>query len=426
MKKIIGIFLFLLSINLLAQDNMIVSELKFTGLKRTKESFLKRLVKTKTNVVYDSVLVAEDIERLKRLPGIASASYSVEKNGDSTVLVYDVVENFTIIPGLRIATANDGSFAYRVSAFEFNLFGNNQLFGGFYEKNIFNSYGVFWEHPFLFSDKLGVGLNYQDRTTQEPVFFAQGDKDYRFNSKSAEAKLLFSFDFKNEAELGASFVKESYLFEGEDPIPNTPLSLAADKLIYRAVYRYVDLDIDYQYFDGIISEFTGQYLQFLEGEAPADNFLGSFVSLRNDFTYYKKVNDKGNWASRLRLAAAFGNEDSPFAPFTLDNQLNIRGVGNTVDRGTAAIVLNTEYRHTLYEKGWFVVQGNAFVDAGSWRTPGEDFSQLFDGSSTRLYPGLGFRLIHKKIFNAVFRFDYGFGIGNEATNGIVFGIGQYF
>ena len=142
--------------------------------------------------------------------------------------------------------------------------------------------------------------------------------------------------------------------------------------------------------------------------------------------YYKKIRENGNWASRLRVAAALGNEDSPFAPFTLDNQLNIRGVGNTVDRGTAALVLNTEYRHTFYERGWFVLQGNAFVDVGSWRNPGQNFSQLFDGSSTRLYPGIGFRLIHKRIFNAVFRLDYGFGIGSDATRGIVFGIGQYF
>jgi len=97
-----------------------------------------------------------------------------------------------------------------------------------------------------------------------------------------------------------------------------------------------------------------------------------------------------------------------------------------VDRGTAAIVLNTEYRHTLYEKDWFVVQSNTFVDLGTWRNPGNDFSQLFEGTSTRLYPGLGIRFIHKRIFNAVFRLDYGFGIGDEATNGLVFGIGQYF
>jgi hypothetical protein len=42
--------------------------------------------------------------------------------------------------------------------------------------------------------------------------------------------------------------------------------------------------------------------------------------------------------------------------------LNIRGVGNIIDRGTAAIVLNTEYRYTLYEKGWFSLKGNTFID----------------------------------------------------------------
>ncbi len=425
MKKIFFLCFFSIGV-LLYSQNQKISEIQFSGLKKTKETFLRRLIKVKTNVPYDSVLVVKDIERLKRLPGIANADFSLEKKPEGIIVNYLIEENFTIIPGLRIATANDGSFAYRVSVFEFNFLGNNQIIGGFYEKNVFNSYGAFWEHPFLFSDKVGIGFNYQNVTTQEPVFFQEGDKDYRFNSEMFEGKFLFSFDFNNEAELGAVYVKEAYNFEAENPIPDKPLSLNADKLIYKAGYRYVDLDINYQYLDGISSEFTGQYIQFLNGDESGNEFLNSFFSLRNDFIYYKKVKEKGNWASRLRLAAAFGNEDSPFAPFTLDNQLNVRGVGNTVDRGTAAIVLNTEYRHTFYEKGWFVVQGNAFIDAGSWRTPGENFSQLFEGSATKFYPGIGFRLIHKRIFNAVFRLDYGFGIGSNATNGIVFGIGQYF
>lgn len=425
MKKILLAWIVLLGINLQAQDYS-VSSISFQGLKKTKESFLKRLIKTQEAGAYDTLKIIGDIERLKRLPGIANAEYTAKISNSQVALTYIVEENFTIIPGARIATANDGSFAYRLSVFEFNLLGNNQLFGGFYERNVFDSYGAFWEHPFLFSDKLGVGLNYQDITTQEPVFFDDGDKNYRFNSKNFETQLIFSFDFNNEAELGAILVKENYLFDEENPIPGRPTELNADKLLYRAAYRYVDLDIDYQYIDGIQSEFTGQYIQLLNGDAAGEQFLNNFLSLRNDLTYYKKVGANGNWANRFRLAATIGNEDSPFAPFTLDNQLNIRGVGNTVDRGTASIVLNTEYRHTFYEKGWFVVQGNAFIDAGSWRKPGEDFSQLFDGSQTRLYPGVGLRFIHKRIFNAVFRLDYGFGIGTDATNGLVFGIGQYF
>ena len=240
----------------------IITELHFSGLKKTKEGFLRRLIKVKPNTPYDSLLVIKDIERLKRLPGIANASYEISDQGEGSVLKYAIEENFTIIPGLRIATANDGSFAYRLSVFEFNLFGNNQLLGGFYEKNVFNSYGVFWEHPFLFNDKVGVGLNYQNVTTQEPVFFQEGTKNYRFNSEMFEGKFIFSLDFNNEVELGAIYAKEVYSFEGDDPIVNTPLNLEANKLIYKAQYRYVNLDIDYQYFDGITSEFTGQYIDF--------------------------------------------------------------------------------------------------------------------------------------------------------------------
>lgn len=425
MPKLIYAVIFLGSFLLGAQQDHTV-QLEFEGLKRTKEHFLRRLIKVRSGDSYDSLMVKKDIERLNRLPGIANARDSIIETNEGTKLIYILDENFTLIPGLRINMANDGSFAYRLSAFEFNFLGNNQLLGGYYERNVFNSFGVFWEHPFLFSDKVGVGFNYQDITRQEPIFFDAGDKDYRFNSKQFEGNVLFSFDFNNEAELGALFVKETYSFKGNDPVPGAPLFAEANKLFYRGVYRYVDFDIDYQYFDGVQNEFTAQYVHQLNGDPAGEEFLGDFLLLRNDLIFYKKTGARGNWANRLRLAVAIGNEDSPFAPFTLDNQLNIRGVGNVVDRGTAAIVLNTEYRHTVFEKGWFVVQTNAFVDAGTWRNPGEPFSQLFDGSSTRLYPGLGFRLIHKRIFNAVFRLDYGFGIGNNATNGIVFGIGQYF
>jgi hemolysin activation/secretion protein len=101
-------------------------------------------------------------------------------------------------------------------------------------------------------------------------------------------------------------------------------------------------------------------------------------------------------------------------------------VGNTIDRGTGSIVLNTEYRYTFYDKAWFALQGNAFIDAGSWRNPGGQLDDFAAASNFRVYPGVGLRFIHKKIFNAIFRIDYGVGVTKNATSGLVFGIGQYF
>tara|TARA_R110002094_G_scaffold108035_1_gene106099 strand:- start:79 stop:738 length:660 start_codon:yes stop_codon:yes gene_type:complete len=219
--------------------------------------------------------------------------------------------------------------------------------------------------------------------------------------------------------LGANFFTEDYEYITGATNPDVPLNLVVDKMLYKLFYEYNDVDNFYQYRDGFKSSFNFQYVTSTNEALP--EFLIGF----NDFVYYDRIGEKGNWASRLRLGVATNN-DSPFAPFAVDNNLNIRGVGNTIDRGTAAIVLNTEYRHTLYEKDWFVLQGNVFVDGGSWRNPGGDFGDFGDSQNLRVYPGAGLRFIHKRIFNTVFRIDYGYGITKNATNGFVFGIGQYF
>ncbi len=424
MNKIIIAFFFmgLISMKLSAQNR--IKEFEIEGNKKTRTSFLERLALVKSQTVLDSVKIEADIRRLKLSPSVANATYKVVNlSGNQYKVTYVIEENFTIIPGLGISTANNGEFAFRVSLFEFNLLGRNQLIGGFYRRDIFDSYGAFWEAPYLFTRKFGFGINYQNLISQEPVFFEDNNTvNYQFDSRAFEAKFMYEYNFHNRFELGVNISKEIYNFIAEEEVvlPNdAPAELDANKLAIISEYEYNNINIDYQYKEGFRSLFTGRLV------TGGNEFLKNTFIGRNDFEYFKRIGDKGNWANRLRLAFAT-NDKTPFAPFAVDNQLNLRGVGNTIDRGTAAIVINSEYRHTLFEKGWFAFQTNVFVDAGSWRNPGGNFGELVDGSTVRLYPGAGIRFIHKRIFNAVFRLDYGYGIGNEATNGIVFGIGQYF
>lgn len=201
-----------------------------------------------------------------------------------------------------------------------------------------------------------------------------------------------------------------------------PEVLAVDRVSAVGEYEYNNLTNVYQYVNGFRSIFTYGFTLDSKGN---NDLLRNFFIGRNDFEYFKRIGDKGNWANRLRLGYAT-NDTTPFAPFALDNQLNIRGVGNTIDRGTASVVINTEFRQTVYEKGWFAMQANAFVDAGTWQEPGGNLGDLVEGKKASLFSGLGLRFIHKRIFNAVFRIDYGIGMGKKANNGIVFGIGQYF
>ncbi len=385
-----------------------------------RTSFVRNLAKVKPGQPLDSLKMQQDIAKLKRLAGVSHAYYQVFYSHDDLYNVfYNIEENFTLIPNVNIWTANNEQFAYKVGLYDYNFLGRNIAFGGFYQNNGFDSYGVNFIAPYLFTNQLGLAINHQNWTSEEPLFLNNSAADYVYTNRSFEVLGLYELNFKNNVRLGLNYFTETYDYIRGATDPSIPQFLELDKWMVKFVYEHDDLDYYYQYVSGFKSQF---YFQYVTSE---NDFQDNFLIGWNDLFYFKRIGEKGNWANRFRLGIA-SNDDSPFAPFSVDNNLNVRGVGNIIDRGTAALVLNTEYRHTLYEKDWFVLQGNAFVDAGTWRNPGGDLNDFWDARNMRIYPGVGLRFIHKNIFNATFRIDYGYGITQGASNGIVFGIGQYF
>ncbi|GGX22472.1 hypothetical protein [Aquimarina muelleri] len=400
-------------------QDKVISEIHIQGNNKTKIASILKLTTIKQGNALDSLQIEKDIKRLKRLPSIAHAYYQVNTKEEGYEVVYGIEENFTIIPSVNVYTTNNDEFAFRLGLYEFNLMGRNITLGAIYQNDIYSSYGANLRAPFLFGKNLGIALNYSNLTTQEPVFLENGTADYKYNNTSYEILGLYQFNLQNRIELGINYFNEEYTYKTGATADGVPLDFDVNKLLYKLIHEYDNLDYDYQYVSGFKSVFNMQYV------ISTEDILPDFIIGWNDFLYYKRIGKKGNWASRLRLGLAT-NDDSPFAPFAVDNNLNIRGVGNTIDRGTGVIVLNTEYRHTIYEKDWFVLQSNVFVDGGSWRNPGGDFGDFGESQNFRIYPGVGLRFMHKRIFNAIFRIDYGHGITENATNGFVFGIGQYF
>ena len=413
------IYIILFSVCTFAQDKEIL-EFNVQGNKKLKTTFVKKIAKVESGITLDSTLLDEDIKRLKRLPGVSHAYCQVFYSQDNFYNVfYNIEENFTIIPTVNVYTTNDEEFAYRLGIYEFNALGQNIIFGGFYQKDIFSSYGINLRAPFLFNRVLGLAINHQDLNTLEPVFFNNTSADYKYRNKSYEVLALYQPNFKNRFEVGINYFLEEYEYRRGFTNASIPQELTVNKLLYKGIYEYNNLDYYYQYVSGFKSTFNFQYVTSTSEDLP------DFVIGWNDFHYFTRVGDKGNWASRVRLGLS-SNDNTPFAPFSVDNNLNLRGVGNTIDRGTGAIVLNTEYRQTLLDKNWFALQGNVFLDAGSWRNPGGDFNDFTDSNNIRVFPGLGLRFIHKRIFNAIFRIDYGIGITSGEPQGLVFGIGQHF
>ncbi|WP_291789497.1 outer membrane protein assembly factor [Maribacter sp.] len=397
-----------------------VEKLDILGSNRTKISFINNLVEAKQGMLLDTLIMERDIQRLKRLPSISHATYHVNLlNDDRCEVKYVIEENFTLIPFANLFSSSNDDFAFRIGLQEFNFLGRNISLGAFYQYDNYSSYGVSVRAPYLFSNKIGLALNYNNFTTLEPVFFQDNTADYKYSNTGVELLGLYELNFKNRVELGFSFFTEDYNYIAGATNAEVPLALNVDKHLFKFIYDYNGLNYFYHYLDGFRSQLNLQYV------GSTDENLPEFLIGFNDFTYFKRIGDRGNWANRLRLGLA-SNVDSPFAPFTVDNNLNIRGVGNTIDRGTGMIVLNTEYRQTLIDRNKFVLQGNIFIDGGTWRNPGGDFDDLLKTDNLRIYPGVGIRFMHKRIFNAIFRIDYGYGITKDGDNGIVFGIGQYF
>lgn len=420
MLKLILPFTFFFLATLAYSQEFKIQQVKIEGNQKLKTSFVLDLINSKKSGILDSVLLNEDAIRLKRLPAVANASYVTTKIDEEFFdVTFTIEENFTLIPFANLFSSSNDDFAFRVGLQEFNLLGKSITLGGFYQYDVFHTYGLHLRAPYLISNKMGLALSYNDFETLEPIFFSNTSADYKYSNTGVELMGLYELDFKNRFEFGFSLFTEDYQYLEGATQEGIPQELNVKKHLFKLIYNFENIQYHYQYLNGFRSTLNFQYV------GSSNENLKDFLIGFNDFVFYKRIGAIGNWANRLRLGLA-SNYNTPFAPFTVDNNVNIRGVGNTIDRGTAAIVFNTEYRHTLIDKEWFVLQSNVFVDGGTWRLAGGGFDDFSNQNNLRIYPGVGLRFMHKRIFNAIFRIDYGHGITKNASKGIVFGIGQYF
>lgn len=72
------------------------------------------------------------------------------------------------------------------------------------------------------------------------------------------------------------------------------------------------------------------------------------------------------------------------------------------------------------------LQGNVFVDMAGIRLVDSKLSQLFKSENNYQYGGIGLRFIHKYIYKAVLRIDYGINLDGFKNSSLVFGIDQFF
>lgn len=192
--------------------------------------------------------------------------------------------------------------------------------------------------------------------------------------------------------------------------------VAGDKSLAKLIFKSNHLNYAEHQIAGWYNQLNVEWIKTISG---GENFFTAFHELR----YFARPARRINWANRIRLGLSTNNAN-PFAPFVLDSYVNIRGVGDRVDRGTGSVVVNTELRYTVWDRAVMAVQGVAFADFGSWRQPGGSLDDFLENDNMRAFSGAGIRVIYKKAFDTMLRLDYGFDY--NGNTGLVFGIGQYF
>ena len=422
--RFILITLFVCTLSNLAKAQLGVdatlSAIKFEGNKKSNLSYLYKNIICEVNHAVSDSLIKADVQRLNNLSGIGNATYRIDTVGRSQILVFQLEEVRTLIPILNLGRITDNLF-FQVGFADINWKGKGQVLSVSYLNNDNRHSGnIFFKNPHINNSSWGFSASLSTWSSEEPLFFPEGTVFYEYGNDGVGLTGIYHINRYSNIEFGGTYFVENYE-RGElfSEITFGPDQLTQPKALSKLAYTVSHVNYDRFYLDG-----RSTFIQYQNVFNTLDNSW--FHIIQAQIHSYWKHGKKGNFANRLNLGLAT-NSDSPFAPFVADSHVNIRGIGNRIDRGTAQVILNSEYRHTLYyKKRTAAVQGVIFSDIGTWRNPGGTLSQLIDLSEVRIFAGVGLRFIYPKIHGAVLRIDYSVELNESKTRGLVVGLGQYF
>ena len=449
--KIIFCFLLLtIPVLLTAQTkNLTVSEVTFSGLKKTKSSYLYRFLETKKDSLVNPDIIARDVQVLKNLYSIANASTQLDTTAAGVHVDFKIQEALTLFPIVNFGGIK-GNLWGQLGFTDVNFLGRGNQFTAYYLNNQRrHNAALYYRVPYWGRSKWGSSASFLRWATVEPAYFDEGAVIYNYNFTSTGLSVIYEIKNDHTLEFGANYFVEDYEKLAEQSISNPPGpdKLTLPKMLLKTTHIKSMINYHFFYLSG------GNNATHIENVQNLTDGVWFHV-FKNDFRYYKRVNKLGNVAFRARFGIST-NISTPFAPFVVDSQINIRGVGNRRDRGTAVLTINAEYRQTIFDitkgikktrrtdeqiaKGWdeyeveyfdkegkIAVQLVGFTDIGGWRSPGGKIGELIDMDQARFFVGAGLRLIYKNAYNAILRVDYGVDVFDRNERGFVIGTGQYF
>ncbi len=390
-------------------------QVEFSGNRKCKDDHLLQILRIDTSDTHDDIV--SKVQRIRNLPAVVNAE--VDSIGKNYIRI-KVEEGITTIPLVAFGGIEDNQW-FLAGLKELSLFGRSIEGTAFYRNNQGEHNGYFsLRVPYVKGTRWGYSFEAQRYASLEPLQFGELSSTYRYLNYTVGGTIIKEFKYRHFLEAGASFLYEDYEQRDDIFIQGAPASAKIRKVLYKLTHSIDRVNRHAINFGGWS---INQHFQVIDD---IDSGYDAFLIYWADILYFRRLQAMGgNLAARVRLGVSSNNE-TPFAPFVLDSQVTIRGVGNRVDRGTAVAVLNLEYRQQFFAKGNFAGQIVGFSDLGNWRTPGGDFDQLTMNENLVHFVGLGTRLIWTRSNQAVLRIDYGVNTMDDQQRGIVLGLGHYF
>ncbi len=389
----------------------------FEGLKRTKPSYLLKFMSWENRIPTDSLSIKAGLQSIRNTRFFNEVESRVEVNGTDTTIFFKCQEIHTALPIFELG-ATEGNKWIRLGLEDENGLGRGIRTIAFYQYSDRHSYYLKQSFPLIFN-KWGVSYLLKKWSILEPIAIENRREVLNYTNWDGELLTNYAFDVnRHNLELGIGYTHETYAQQNDETMLMMPQKESVFKrFLLKGTHFLNFLNYNTFYVNGWSNKFFFQ-ASYLTNERRPFHFFS------NETTFFKTLPKKGNLALRGRIGIST-NDNVFLAPFVLNNYYNIRGVGNRIDRGTASVTLNAEYRQTVWENRLFGIQVVGFADAGTWRKPDEQFSNMLMSDNMRLFAGVGGRFIYKKAYDFDIRFDYGMGIHGEGR-GFVFGLGQFF
>ena len=409
MKIIITLLFCLVSISLNAQ------KVRFEGLKRTKPSYLLKFLKWEDRIPTDSISIANGVQRIRntRFFNDVNSRLSVQ-DGDTTV-IFNCQEILTALPIVE-GGASEGNKWIRLGIEDENGLGKGIRTIAFYQYNNRHSYLLKQSCPLLFK-QWGLGYILKNWSILEPIPLKGDLITYNYTNWDMEVSAQYAFDInRSNLEIGLGYLNETFELPMGD-MPKMQMVENYKRSLVKAHHHFNYLNHNTFYVQGWANKLYVLGAYFLDEKQ-------LFGSILNETLFFKTFSSKSNLALRGRVGIS-SNVNPFLAPFVVDNYYNIRGIGNRIERGTASVTINAEYRQTVWENRLFGIQVVGFTDMGSFRKSGERIQDMTAIQNIKLFSGIGTRLIYKKAYECDLRIDYGIGLIGKGR-GFVVGLGQYF